>query len=76
MRECPRIYKIKLAPHFVEWMRLDLGELVLHVIRVHGLDLLSRWRTKHLDDLHQLVDPTLSREERLAEHELRHDTSG
>ena len=54
-------------------MRLDLGELVLHVIRVHSLDLLSRWRTEHLDDLHQLVDPTLSREQGLAQHQLCHN---
>ncbi len=57
-------------------MRLDLRELVLHVVRVHRLDLLARGRSEHLDDLYELVDPALSWEERLPEHELRHHASG
>ena len=57
-------------------MGLDLGELVLHVVRVHRLDLLARRRPKDLDDLDQLVDTTLSWEERLPEHQLRHNASG
>jgi hypothetical protein len=56
-------------------MRLDLRELVLHVVGVHRLDLLARRCTEHLDDLHQLVDATLTREQRLAQHQLCHDTS-
>lgn len=31
-------------PYFREWMRFNLGELVLHVIRIHGFDLFSRRR--------------------------------
>ena len=82
---------------------LDLRELVLHVVRVHRLDLLTRGGTEHLDDLDELVDsakagmkcdpsdlpqipagkpqargengPRLSREQRLTEHQLRHDTA-
>ena len=57
-------------------MRLDLWELVLHVVRVHRLDLLARGRAEHLDDLHELVDAALTGEERLAEHELGHDAAG
>lgn len=57
-------------------MRLDLGELVLHVVGVHGADLLAGGSSQNLDDLDQLVDAGLSLEKRLAEHELSHDTSG
>lgn len=35
---------------------LDLRELVLHVVGVHGLDLLTRRGAEHLDDLDELVD--------------------
>ena len=57
-------------------MWLDLRELVLHVVRVHRLDLLPRWSPEHLDDLDQLVDATLSGEERLPQHQLRHNAAG
>lgn len=56
-----------------ERVRLDLWELVLHVVRVHCLDLLPRWSAEHFDDLDQLVDSTLPWEERLPKHQLRHD---
>ena len=51
-------------------MRLDLWELELRVVRVHLLDLLPGGRPQHLDDLHQLVDPAVPGEDRLAEHQL------
>eukprot|EP00955_Chlamydomonas_euryale_P117852 366501-Chlamydomonas_euryale.AAC.33 len=35
------------------------------------MDLLARRRAQHLDDLHQLVDAALTREERLPQHQLR-----
>ena len=57
-------------------MGLDLRELVFHVVRVHGLDLLPRRSAQDLDDLDELVNAALAREERLAEHKLRHDTPG
>ena len=83
-------------------MRLDLRELVLHVLQkssrttesifrtparesrpastthvgVHGLDLIPRWGTQDLDDLYQLVDTRLSREEGLTEHQFGHYTTG
>ena len=61
--------------YLLEGVRLDLRELVLHVVRVHRLDLLPRRGAEHLDNLDELVDATLAWEQRLAEHELRHDTS-
>lgn len=56
-------------------MRLNLWELVLHVVGVHGADLLTRRRAQDLDDLDQLVDAGFAGEERLAEHEFRHHTA-
>ena len=47
---------VRLAEHLIEGMRLDLGELVLHVVRIHGSDLLTRRGSQHLDDFHELVD--------------------
>ena len=46
------------------------------VVWVHGFDLLARWCAKYFDDLNQLVNPTLSREQRLTQHQLRHHTPG
>ena len=60
-------------PYLREWVRLNLWELVFHVVGIHRLDLVSRWCTKNLDDLHQLVDPALSREKGLTQHQLRHN---
>ena len=34
-----------------EWVRLDLRELVLHVVRVHGTNLLASRSPKNFDDL-------------------------
>lgn len=62
--------------YLVEWVRLDLGELVLHVVGVHGADLLAGGSSQDLDDLNQLVDAGLSLEQGLAKHELSHDASG
>ena len=41
-------------------MGLDLGKLELSVVRVHGMDLLTAGCAQDLDDLHQLVHPTLT----------------
>jgi hypothetical protein len=49
--------------------------LVATHIRVHRLDLFPGWGTEHLDNLHQLVDARLAREERLSEHQLGHDAA-
>ncbi len=61
--------------NLVEWVRLDLGEFMLHVIGVHGLDLITRRRSEHLDDFHQLINSTLPRKEGLSQHQFCHDTS-
>ena len=63
---------VSLAEDLVEWVRLDLRELVLHVVRVHGADLVAGRRAEHLDDLNELVDTRLAREQGLAQHELGH----
>jgi hypothetical protein len=61
--------------YLVEGVRLDLGELVFHVVGVHGADLIASRSSQDLDDLNQLVDTRLTREQRLTEHELSHDTA-
>jgi hypothetical protein len=43
-------------------MGLDLRELVLHVVRIHRLDLFPGRRAKDLDNLYKLIDTTLSGE--------------
>lgn len=67
---------VGLAEHLVERVRLDLGELVLHVVRIHSADLLTRRCTEHLDDLNQLVNARFAGEQGLSEHELGHDAAG
>ena len=49
-----------LAEHLGPWVRLDLRELELRVVGVHGVDLLLGGCAQHLDDLHQLVDAALT----------------
>lgn len=63
------------SSYFVKGMRLDLRELVLHIIRVHGSDLITSGRAEDLDNFDKLIDARLSREQGLTEHELCHDTS-
>lgn len=55
--------------------RIQTSEVGLAYIRVHGLDLVPRGCTQHLDDLDQLVNSRLSWEERLSQHQFGHDTS-
>lgn len=47
--------------YLAEWMRLDLWELVLHVVGIHGTNLLASGRAQYLDYFHKLVDARLSR---------------
>lgn len=74
--------RVPIAPmmkdmdYLVERVRLDLGELMLHVVGVHGANLFPRWCSQNLDDFHQLIDSGLAGEERLPQHELRHNASG
>lgn len=58
--------------YLVEGMRLDLRELVFHVIGVHGANLFPSRGAKNLDDLHQLVNSRFTREEGLPQHQLGH----
>ena len=62
--------------HLTERMRLDLRKLVLHVVGVHGADLVARGRAEDLYDFDKLVDARLAGEQRLAQHELGHDAAG
>lgn len=48
--------------YLAERMRFDLWEFVLHVVGVHGTNLLASWRTQYLDDFHKLINARLSRE--------------
>jgi hypothetical protein len=58
-------------------MRFDLRELVLHVIGVHRADLVPGGCSEHFDDLHELVNTRLAREQWLSQHKLCHNaTSG
>jgi len=52
---------------------LDLRELLLVLVLVHQEDLLLGRRAQHLDDLDQLVDCALAREERVAQQHLADD---
>jgi len=61
--------------HLVEGVGLDLGEFVLHVVGVHRANLVASRCAEYFDDLHELVDTRLAREERLSKHELGHDTA-
>ena len=64
-----------LYTYFGEGVRLDLREFVLHVVGVHGLDLLPRGSTKNLYDLYELINSALSGEEGLAQHQFGHDAT-
>lgn len=61
--------------YLAERVGLDLRELMLHVVGVHSLDLFPSWCSKDLDDLNQLINSALSREQGLTQHQLCHDTS-
>jgi hypothetical protein len=75
--------ELNVASHFtgvfsylVEWVRLNLREFVLHVIRVHGTDLVARGCAENFDDLDKLIDTRFAGEQRLPEHELGHYATG
>ena len=67
---------MKTLTYLAEGMRLDLWELVLHVIGIHSPNLIPRWSSEDFDDLHQLVDAGFAWEEWLPEHELGHHAAG
>lgn len=50
---------------------------MLHVVGIHGADLVAGGSAEHLDDFDKLINAGLAREEWLSQHELSHDaTSG
>ena len=59
-----------VGPHLLPRMGLDLRKLELGVVGVHLVDLLACRRAEHFDDLNELIDATVAREDRLAEEEL------
>ena len=61
--------------YFVKGMRLDLREFVLHIIRVHGSNLIAGGGAEDFDNFDELIDAGFSREQGLTEHEFRHDAS-
>jgi len=54
-------------------MWLDLRELELRVVRIHGHELLTRGSPQDLDNFYQLVYTTLSRKDWLPKYEFRRD---
>jgi len=65
-----------LETYFVEWMWLDLRELMFHIIRVHCSNLIPGWGSEHFDDFYQLIDTRFAREKWLPKHQLCHDAPG
>ena len=61
--------------HYLPRMSLDLRELELRVVRIHLLDLFSGGRAQNFDDLNQLIDARVTREDRLPEHQFRENAS-
>ena len=57
-------------------MGADLRELELGVVGVHLAQLLAGRRAQHLDDLHQLVDAAVPREDGLSQQQLSQHTAG
>jgi len=45
-------------------------------VGVHSLDLIPRRSSQNLDNFYQLVDARFTREQRLTQHQLGHDTPG
>jgi len=62
--------------HLTERMRLDLRKLVLHVVGVHGANLIPGGCAQHLDDFYELINARLAREQGLPKHEFCHDAAG
>lgn len=73
--EIDSIRRSTRSEYLREGVRFDLRELVLHIIRIHSFNLLSRRRAEYLDNLHELIDTRLSWEQRLSQHQFRHHTT-
>ena len=64
-----------MPEHLLPWQRLDLREPVLGVLGIHSENLLSAGRAQDFDDFNELVNAALTREDRLAQHQLSDDTA-
>lgn len=64
-----------VSEHARPCVRLNGGEAEARVVGVHGVDFLARGRAEDLDDLDQLLQTAIAREQRGAEQELCHDAS-
>jgi len=64
-----------MAEDLFPWEGLDLWEAVLRVLWVHRQNLFTAWRAQDLDDLNELVDATLSREDGLSQHQFGDDAT-
>ena len=52
--------------YLLPWVCFDLRKLELGVVWIHFTDLLSGGRAQDFDNLHQLIDPRVAREDWLA----------
>lgn len=55
-------------------MSFDLREFEFAVVGIHLTDLLMRGCAQYFDDLHQLIDTAVTREDGLTEEEFRKHT--
>jgi len=63
-------YRCLVTEDFLPGERTDLGEAVLCIVRVHGENLLALWSAKDFNNLYQLVDSGLARENWLSQHQF------
>jgi len=66
---------VSFAENLVERMRLDLRKFVLHIVGIHGTNLVTSWGSQDFNDFDQLIDTRLSWEQRLPKHQLCHNTA-
>ena len=64
-----------MTEHFLPRQRLDLWETVLCVLWIHCKNLFTAGRAQNFYDFDELVNATLSRENRLSKHELGDDAT-
>lgn len=65
-----------MAEHFRPGQGLDLRELELGVVAVHGHDFFSCRGAQNFDDFDKLINARFAGEKRMSKHEFSHDTSG
>lgn len=56
-------------------MRLDLRKPMFDITRIHGHNFLFARRAKDLDNLHQLINATVTGKEWLVQQQFGHDTT-